>query len=209
MANFTQKFLDNAKKRFAEHIEANPEYVVQQLHRDGDVVKLWRCGKPESSTCAFWICSSVHCLMVYGDMGECMWQRLPDMIPFTRSSINSLSYFSEKVPRDVKIKTDYRELVEEWLDEVKTDRIESGAYWGDEEDDALQELREHWWYFGDVNLFKSQLFDSKLYTDCDDMPNTEFYTFHYLWIIEGLKWFIQQIDGGHVLPYQEPAMSGK
>lgn len=205
MADFEQEFLKDVKERFARHIETNPEYIVQQMSRDDDVVKLWRCGRPGLSVCAFYICSAPHCLMVYGDMGEFMWERLPDMIPFIRSSVHSLNYFSEKVPRDIKIKEDCNELVEEWFRDIKQEHAEAGREWGDEEDEALEEIREHWGYFGDVNLFKSQLFDSKLYTDCDDMPNTEFYTFHYLWIIEGLKWFIQQLDGGHVLPYCEPA----
>lgn len=209
MGDFRQKHLDEVKERFAGHISKYPDFAVKQLHRDNDVVKLWRCGRPGSSNCEFYVCSSIGCLMVYGDMGEYMWQRHRDMIPFIRGSIGSLNYFSEKVPSGIEIKTGHPELVDEWFEDVKADRIEYGDDWGDNEDEALEELKEFWEYNGNVDAFLWQYADSVLNTDCEDFPKVEFYTFHYLWIIEGLKWFIQQLDGGNVLPYQEPAVSGK
>lgn len=207
MGDFRQEHLNDVKERFANHIANNPEYVVQQMHRDDDVVKLWRCGKPQSSTCSFYICSSIGCLMVYGDMGEFMWERCRDMIPFVRGSIHSLNYFSEKVPHGIEIKEECSELIEEWFSEIKQEWVENGSEWGSEEEDALEELRESWDTWQDVGRFMQEFFDSVFYNDCESFPNTKFYTFQYLWIIEGLKWFIEQLDGGKVLPYQEPAVS--
>lgn len=203
MSEFEKKYLKSAQDRFAAHIEKTPDYVVKQMHRDGDTVQLWRCGKPNSSSYAFYICSAPHCLMVYGDMGEYMWQRHPDMIPFIRGSIGSLDYFSEKVPRDIQIKTDYRELVEEWFATVKQERIDCGYDWGEKEEQALAQLRDEWNSYEEVQQFKWALFESDLYNDYEDVPRTEYYTFHYLWTIEALKWFIKQLDEGKVIPYGE------
>jgi hypothetical protein len=201
MSDFKKNYLESAQRRFAEYIEKTPEYIVQQIHRDDDIVKIWRCGKPTSSTYMFYICSAPNCLMVYGDMGEYMWQRHYDMIPFIRGSVGSLDYFSEKVPNGIKIKADYRELVEEWFETVKQERIDYGSEWGEKEDEALAELRDTWNCYEDVDQFKWALQDSDLFHDYEDMPRTEFYTFHYLWTIAGLKWFIQQLDEGKVLTY--------
>ena len=203
MSKFEKRFRKDAEARFASHIEKNPEYVVQQLHRDDDIVKLWRCGKPQSSTYMFYLCSAPNCLMVYGDMGEYMWQRHYDMIPFIRGSVHSLDYFSEKVPRGIKIRTDYLELVDEWFDEVKQSRIDYGEDWTEEHDEELSELKDVWNSYQDVSEFKTALYSSKLYRDYEDVPRTEFYTFQYLWIVEALKWFITQLDEGKVLPYAE------
>jgi hypothetical protein len=213
MSEFEKKYLESAQRRFAEHIEKTPEYVVQQIHRDDDIVKLWRCGKPQSSTYMFYICSAPNCLMVYGDMGEYMWQymrqRHYDMLPFIRGAIGSLSYFSEKVPNGIKIKDDQPELVEEWFATVKQERIDYGEEWTDKKEEALSELRDTWSCNEDVTQFKWALYDSDLYNDYEDVPRTEFYTFHYLWTIEGLKWFIKQLDEGKVLPYVEQEKEAK
>lgn len=205
VGDFRKEFQEEVRRRFSSHIENNPEYVVQQMYRDGDVVKLWRCGKPGSSICSFYICSSVGCLMVYGDMGEYMWERHPDMIPFIRGSIHSLAYFSEKVPHGIEIKEDCSELIEEWFSEIKQDWVEYGSEWGEKEENALEELRDSWDSWEDVGRFMQDFFDSIFYNDCESFPNCRYYTFQYLWVIEGLKWFIQQLDGGHVIAYVEPA----
>ena len=202
MSDFREKLLKRAQSQSANTFK-DPEFVVQQLHRDDDVVKLWRCGKPQSSVYSFYICSSLHCLMVYGDMGECMWQRHPDMIPFIRGSAKSLDYFSEKVPRNIEIKQEYNELVQEWFAEVKQEYIDRGSEWDDECQQALDDIKERYGWYEDINHFRTALYESCLYNDFEDMPSLRYYTYHYLWIVEGLKWFITELDGGKVLPYVE------
>jgi len=196
------------KERFADWIARTPEYVVQQIHRDGDIVKLWRCGKPQSSTCMCYVCSAPNCLMVYGDMGECMWQRHYDMIPFIRGSVHSTSYFAEKVPREINIQDEYPELVEEWFAEVKQERIDGGYDWTEEHDEELQNIRDEWENYGIVADFHKAHYESKLFRDCEDHVTTKYYSFHYLWKTELLAWFIQQLDAGKVLPYVEPEENG-
>lgn len=207
MKDFRKQIEKGAQERFQHLIDKNPDYVVQQLHRDDDTVKLWRCGRPQSSTYMTYICSSPNCLMMYGDMGECMWQRHYDMIPFIRGSVESLDYFSEKVPTDLRdsIKTDHRELIEEWFATVKDEYISQGREWGKEEDKALEEVRSAYANYECVHDLQTAVAESVLYHDVDDIPNFKYYDFCYLWKIEALKWFIKKLDAGEILPYREPA----
>ena len=204
VGDFRASVIKNAKERFENHIKNTPEYVVQQEHRDGDVVQLWRCGKPHSSTYAFYICNSLNCLAVYGDMGEYIWRRHRNMIPFIRGSIHSLGYFSEKVSSDIRHEVEYRELVEEWMNEIKGHRVEHGYDWGEKEAKELANLREDWSYHEEVERFWVDVQTYPLLcSDFEDLPKTKYYSFHYLWTIEALKWFIKQLDDGKVLPYVE------
>lgn len=176
------------------------EHVVQQCHRDGDVVKLWRCGRPQSSVFMFYVCSAPHCLMTYGDMGECMWCRDPEMIPFVRGSIDSVGYFAEKVPASIVIREYKKELVTEWLDTVKDEWIEQGSGWSDEQEQALSGLRDEWSWHEDFDGFRRAIWESELYVDSECMPDLRGFTYRYLWICEGLKWFVGKLDAGEVLP---------
>ena len=171
-------------------------HVLEQLHLDGDVARVWRCGRPKSSVYCFWVCASPHCLTVYGDMGEFMWMRHPDMIPFIRGSIESLSYFSEKSPATIKIREPYTGLIDEWFEEVKDRWIAGGSEWTDAEDDELNGIRNEYENYGDPADFRRAVYESDLCSDAEDVPNIEYYSFHYLWVIEGLKWFIKTLDAG-------------
>jgi len=200
--DFKAQLHARAEKHFKAHVTSEVSrdtYCVTQLHGDDDTVKLWRCGKPQSSTYMFYVCSAPNCLMVYGDVGEFMWQRHYDMIPFIRGAIESLDYFSEKVPRGIEIKTEYEELVEEWALTIKEERALSGHDWDDSCDTALAEIMDAYAIYGSVHDFQSALFDSKLCTDYEDMPDLQHYTYSYLWVIEGLKWFIKELDASNVV----------
>lgn len=199
MSDYRKSFPRQVRDDFSRWIAQHPDYVVRQEHRDGDTVRLWRCGVPGSSTLMFYVCAAPHCLMVYGDMGEFMWQRHEDMIPFVRGSGRNLSYFAEKVPPGITIRNDVPELVDEWLLTIKDRWIERGGDWGDQEEDALEELQDEWNANQDSHQLMVVFSQSVLHQDCDDYPHITFYTYHYLWIVEGLQWFIQQLDGGHVV----------
>lgn len=198
MSEFKRSLMDRVQRSLVNNTK---DHVVQQLHGDDDTVKLWRCGKPQSSTYMFYVCSAPNCLMVYGDMGECMWQRHYDMIPFVRGSVHSLDYFSEKVPADLRdgIMTDHKELIDEWLAGVKEEQIELGYEWTKEQDRALEEIRGSYSHYESPDDFRRAVYESDLYRDCDSMPAVSWYTYHYLWKIEALKWFIQKLDAGEVV----------
>lgn len=194
--HFRERFQQRVKREFAEQTTS---HVVQQLHRDGDTVRLWRCTHPASCIHRFYICCPPGWLIVYGDMGECMWSRTEDMIEFARQSIHSLGYFSEKASRESRVTEFAPELVEEWAAELPAEFAESGREWTETLADELEGIVAE----ADENgrqAFELALLRSDLYTDFEDVPTTDFYTYRYLWIVEGIKWFIGRLDAGEVQP---------
>lgn len=200
MSDFRKQLLEQAKKSAEKNLK---NHRVRQRHRDGDTVRLWRCDNNGSSVCHFTVCAPPGWLIVYGDMGECMWSRTPDMIQFAKQSINSLDYFSEKVSPDCKIREPRDELAEEWLSTIRREWKDRGRKWTKEHSAALKSIREDFDNYGLVEDFRKAVYESTLCNDCDDLPDLECYTYHYLWKIEALKWFLAKLDAGDVVvdPY--------
>lgn len=192
-------YRDQLNAMVRESIKRNlANHQIRQRHRDGDVVRLWRCDNNGSSIYHFSVLASPGWLMMYGDMGECMWSRVPDMLSFVRGSIGSLGYFSEKASKNCIIEEDRAELISEFLEDFEKDFEENrGEPMTDEQREEFRELRDgfdpnnH-----DVSEFQRDFWNSSFCYDSEAMPDTKCYTFHYLWKIEALKWFIKKLDAG-------------
>jgi len=175
------------------------DHTIVQLHRDGDPGRVWRCRNNGSSVYGFTVCAPPGWLIVYGDMGECMWSRTRDMLAFIRGSIRSLDYFSEKASKDCKIREPYTELAEEWLQEQ-----ESGKEWedyhgepmSDQHKEKLQEIREAYEQYNSIENLIQAAYESGLYDSTSYLPHCQYYTYQYLWKLEALKWFVAKIDAG-------------
>ncbi len=191
-------FKSQLRKRAAESAQENlKSHTVQQLHRDGDPGRIWRCTNGGSSVYGFTVHAPPGWLMISGDMGECMWSRTRDMIDFARQSIGSLNYFSEKASRDSKITEVYQELAQEWLDQAESDWKEmTGEPMDEEELEKLSEIRSAYELYNNPEDLKTAIYESGMYDSCSYIPTCEYYTYHYLWKIEALKWFIAKIDAG-------------
>lgn len=196
-----QTLIERARAGFQKN---SANHVVTQLHRDGDTVRLWRCGSEKTVIHHFYICCPPGWMMVYGDMGEYQWSRTVDMVEFARGSIGSLDYFSEKIAQNCTIKSNNPDLVDEWLDSIREESLEGGRGWTEQHDSALNELKDQWEHSGDVRAFQDAVYVSPIYRDYEDMPNIKTYTYPYLWVVEGINWFISQLDAGNVeLPIPE------
>lgn len=201
MSDFRKQLLEQVKKSAEENLK---NHRVRQRHRDGDTVRLWRCDNNGSSVYHFSVCAPPGWLIVYGDMGECMWSREPDMINFARKSINSLGYFSEKASHDSKIYEQRGELITEFLAEYETDHLRDyGDEMTAEQLEVLNELRYSWSKSEDIEGWLREFYESDLCNDCESMPDVKSFTYHYLWKIEALKWFLAKLDAGDVVvdPY--------
>ena len=191
------RFGDKLKAEAKHSVERNlANHRIRQRHRDGDVVRLWRCDNNGSSFYHFTICAPPGWLIMYGDMGECMWSRVPDMIDFARNSIKSLDYFSKKASNDCKIEEDRAELITEFLEDFEKDFEDNhGEPLTDEQREEFNELRDG---FDDTDVisFQSAFYHSSFCQDGESVPSAKCYTFHYLWKIEALKWFIAKLDAG-------------
>jgi len=200
MSDFHKQLLEQAQKSAKENLK---NHRVRQRHRDGDIVRLWRCDNDGSSVYHFSVCAPPGWLIVYGDMGECMWSRTPDMIGFARKSINDLHYFSQKISSDCRIKEVRKELIDEWFASVRQQWKECGRKWTKNHSAALKAIRDAYDDYGDPHDFQKEIYESILCTDHDDMPKLECYTYGYLWKVEALKWFLAKLDAGEVVvdPY--------
>ncbi len=173
------------------------DHVVTQRHRDGDPGRFWRCAKPGTVNLAFTVYAPPGWLMITGDMGECMWSRHYDMLPFVRGSIKDLHYFSEKASKDCVIREKRTELAEEWL---ASQPMEWKEYHGEpmdkEQRAKLKEIRDEFEEYRSIDRLQTAIYDSQMFDSPSYIPSCEFYSFQYLWKIEALKWFIAKLDAG-------------
>lgn len=177
-----------------KHLES---HTIEQWHRDGDPGRIWKCSNNGSSIYAFTICAPPGWLIMYGDMGECMWSRTRDMLPFIRGSIGSLNYFSEKASRNCTIVETRTELAEEWLNDAEQDWLDSHGEPMDEQQLAkLQAIREAFESYNEVHDLQRAIYESGMFDSCSAIPNCQYYTYQYLWKIEALKWFMRKLDAG-------------
>jgi len=193
------KFIKQLHARVADAAANNlAAHTIQQLHADGAPGRIWKCSNNGSSVYAFTVYAPPGWLMMTGDMGGCMWSRHRDMLSFIRGAINSLGYFSEKASNDCNIRCKYTELAEEWLSEAPKEWEERhGNPMTDEELEQLPDIRDAYENYGEIHDLPSAVFESPLYNgDCSTVPSCEYYTYHYLWKIEALKWFVERIDSG-------------
>ena len=188
------------------------EHVVARIHNhENDVIKSWRCGKPKSSVYCFHVVSGPNFLYVWGDMGDYAWHRTVDMITWARTSLQSLDYFSEKLARGIVVKEDEKELLYQWSKDFKNDwnehyndcEVGDEHIWSEEHDEEMFRILRKYDETPSRDLVIEELVYSDYFgdwfSDCENLPNFEFYTFQYLWIVEGLKWFIQKLDEGDVI----------
>jgi hypothetical protein len=199
MTTTKQDFKSRLHAQVKESIERNlANHTIQQWHRDGEPGRVWKCSNNGSSVYSFTVCAPPGWLIMYGDMGECMWSRHRDMLAFVRGSIGSLHYFSEKASRDSVIEEERQELAEEWLDEAEQEWIERhGDPMNEEELEHLADIRNAYENYGDAAHLREAIYESPLYNgDTSSIPSCRYYTYHYLWKIEALKWFIAKLDAG-------------
>lgn len=191
-------FRSKLQQSVAERIENDlRNHAIVQLHRDGDPGRIWRCTNNGSAVLAFTVCAPPGWLIFSGDMGECMWSRLYDMLTFVRSSIKDLNYFSEKASRDSKIREVHTELAEEWLDETEREWEElNGEPMTEDELEKFKEIRSKFETYNQVSDLQKAIFESGMFDNTSSIPSCEYYTYHYLWKIAALKWFIAKLDAG-------------
>jgi len=183
----------NARVNLASH-------TVVAKHREGDECRRWCCSQNGSSKYAFTVLAVPGWLIMFGDMGECMWSRTYDMIDFARNAIRDIRYFSEKVSRDVCIRDGKSELVLEWIKETPEEWEQCyGEPMSKKNKSKFAELCKWWTQNGcdqGIEEFRREIYESGLYEyDCEAIPSFQFYKYHYLWKVEALVWFIEQLDG--------------
>jgi hypothetical protein len=185
--------VNQAKKDLSEH------QVTMRLNNG--LWRSWRCQRPGSWVYGFDVTTGPGWIMVTGDMGTCVWERTADMIDWAEASINSLSYFAEKVPREIKIKEYDPDKAKAWLLGEIVDYFNDHC--GSDDHGGMDDKQwTHWHRL--LTLYRhedpsdqmefAQAIHKSGVADGSDWPNFYNYTYHFLWIREGLKWFFAHKD---------------
>jgi len=183
------QFADSAARWFKDH-------EVEVLLDQG-LFRCWRCAKKGDSAYAFMVTTIPGRIIVVGDIGEIIVERTSDMIPWCRSSINSIDYFEEKVPNSIKTVEYDSEVAREWVEsEIAIQQGLLAEEDGDEypDENAIAEISNIMEQYRDLlplvdeeHRFIQELYDSGLIDGCD-WPDLTNYNANFLWCREAIKW---------------------
>lgn len=167
-----------AVKEFANH------KATQTLCQD--MFRAWRCQKPGTWCMGFDVFTTPGRLVVSGDIGFLAVERTNDMIAWSRSAVDSISYFAEKVPREIKVKEHSADVVRAWIHETLAEEDLKEAY-----RTALLNMLE-WTDLGWASRVMEDLHDSGVIDGCDP-PDFEVYTRSFMWCREAVKCLLSKL----------------
>lgn len=171
----------SAAKFFAESV---PALLFEAPTPSGFVCHCWRFGRPDSTMDMLRITSLSGQLILTGDHGVCVWERDDNMIAWARGAIGSLSYFAEKVCREVRIREYDAECVADWVAEQdKCDPDDQLANWS--------ELREQLLGADGEAHVNELLCAAEVY----ELPDFDNYTARFLMQRAGLRHFFHKQFG--------------
>lgn len=178
---------DDAKIATIERLAASAfaNHEVTSLLSSG-LYRHWRCAKPGDSAYAFNVTTIPGRLIVTGDIGCLILERTDDMIAWSRGSINSMSYFAEKVPHEMPTSEYDPDVVERWV----KDTIETAREWGVSAK-ACEALRA----IDDFTMkphVEQAIFDSGA-VDGSDWPTLTNWTSSFLWCREAIKFLLSKL----------------
>lgn len=180
-------------------------HIIQELARDG-VVRCWRCGQPDTGVYAFWITTYPGTIVVSGDIGELIVERHYDMLPWCRGSVDSTSYFAEKVPHAIKTTAFSEDRCREWINEELANL--RGEEWrghchgispgSDHEKtrDRLIEVLTDAMDSLDVDTFGADQLYHATYEvwQSNDPPDFMDWNANFLWCRDAIRWFVRHHD---------------
>ena len=171
------KVAELSSKTFDKHV------ITQDLNQG--VFRSWHCARPQASAYWFRVTTWPGHFAITGDVGDFVWCREHDMLPWVRSAIGSVSYFAEKVVAGDTKEYDATVFAE------KISGMLSPTSYGDGENDTIQKFLETT-DFTDQHGASQAYYDSDLYQG--DFPSTQNYCHDFLWCREALKWWLTKVE---------------
>ena len=178
-----EQILQNATEQFAEH-------VITEHLRAG-VFRHWSCGRPGSNVYRFNITTIPGRLIVTGDVGELIVERVYDMLPWCREAINSLKYFASKVPSSIKTREFSQDAVKRWANEL----LESG----EAPAKFVGNLKDAVEYSDDWSESDAYNETAVIWGGCDP-PDFNDWTPNFLWCVEAIRWFLGHHEESAITP---------
>ena len=185
----------NARAKKIEHHEwmaskSFRNHVIRQDLNQG-LYRSWRCGAPDCGNHHFYVTTTPGRIMVYGDNVTMIWERNEDIIPWARGSINSIEYFSSKVPQEISTHEWDADIAREWLIE----QLREKNHEDEPDSERIKLLKELYSELHDEateHSFGAALYQSGVNDGCD-WPDFTNYTSNFLWCREDLKWFLANL----------------
>ena len=178
--------MTDPRQKRVEHIErlaetAFADHKITDNHRDG-VYRHFRCNKPNTMVYQFSITTFPGRLVVTGDIGTLVVERMLDMFEWVPSAVDDISYFAEKVPREIATMEYDPEMAMQFISEqCVTEGTESKRA------ETASKLED---YIEDKGWFMTELHESGLVDGCD-FPRLDNWTPSYLWCREAVRWFFR------------------
>jgi hypothetical protein len=200
------------EERFLDDVKNHKMTIL----KDDGLYRHLRFKRPDSSTYWFDIVTFPQSLVITGDMGDMMYQRLEDMFQFFRNSEKdrlgiNLGYWAEKV---VCGKDEISEFSQNELINVALRYIDDhldGEGWTEDEiqhlkDDVSDEINccdsnsvrmydlidDYKYYKEETPYWNEPDFIFTDWWECHEQA--EVYTFHYVWRSYAIAWAVQQYD---------------
>lgn len=171
-----ERVAEMAARAFAEHeIECT---LDRGLHRS------WKCCAKLRSMYWFVVTTIPGSLIVTGDVGELIVQRVPDMLPWCKNARNDIDYFAQKVPHCIKTREYDPDVAKRWLDDCFSDETIEIDY-----EDRL-ELYEQADYGADC--FYRAIAESGINDGCDP-PDATNWNGNFLWCREAVNWLVERL----------------
>ena len=148
------------------------------------VFRHYRCARPNTRNYAFNVTTFPGRLIVTGDIGTLIVERLNDMFDWAPGAIGSIDYFASKTPSEMQTEEFSIDAVQWWLeheihetyeDETAQTEIKDGLEW-------MDDMTE-----GEVMRV---IYDAT--HDCE-MPSFKEWTSSFLWCRAALRWFFSRV----------------
>lgn len=185
---------DNAVHNFSKH-------VVEERCRSG-LYRSWCCGQPKTHFYRFHITTIPGRLIVVGDIGELIVERVPDMLYWCRQSIKDSQYFASTVPSSIPTREFSADVLKLWIQE-RLKELDDQDGRPDEEDvpslgrssratqrSALTEAAIEANNNG-PDYFYRICSDAGMW-DGGDPPDWTDWNSNFIWTREAIRWFLIQ-----------------
>lgn len=184
------------------------EHTIEVKHMD-EMYRHWRCQKPGTLVMHFDIVTWPGYLCYNGDMGEYLFCRTNDMIAFMRGSAMSYSYAAEKcVAHDGRLKEfreeSFNEILDDLLEEIREEEREEfvtvmrhGRKIKESIPEKVQEIRRRYNEYSIPADAEKAMYESGIWDGCD-LPSCKEYTYHFLWCLHAIAYFINKLDAESV-----------
>lgn len=139
----------------------------------------WRCQRLGSSVYYFDIVTWPGYLAFVGDMGDFVFARERDMVPFVFRACSDPHYLAQKCVA-------HSESLMDWSEEVFSEHLAKVAAEHPEEQEKLTEIRSAYEEYQSVHDAERAMHESGLW---DELPSCRVFSFRYLWCLNAIEWF--------------------